>query len=507
MADPVLFLAYANDRSDPDRYLRNLVDEVRAVRIALEDKISPPFRIEIRPNATLDDIIGVFDRYEGQVKIFHYAGHADSFRLMFEQDDRHEGFASNEGFARLLAAQKGLEFVFLNGCTTANHAQNMVNAGIPAVIATSQLINDSAALMFADRFYQQIGKQKSIARAFQDAEIKVQTALGGEAGNGFRSLYWGERATDASELNRFPWNLYGDQTGWRAAVKKKSSNRGSIVHLMVNRDRQAEHFRDVVDQILENALHPPQFFAVHGSRNEKHRSLVTRFKEANIRYSAERILGEDQGIVHFYDVKEWPYTGELPMRQRNLKRSIAKAIEFDGLAGSNWDGKDLIERQKSRGKVVIFQHTISAEKWDNSTLKLIKWYIRDFWQVDGKALPQFIIFLNIIYPEESQNALGRLFGGANKRQRIQKQLRELNAESGEVFQVLREIKPVTYDDVVNWIDEYFADDLSGMADILFASNNRKALPMEVVEFKLKKEVDRINKERAQRELFDTLEDV
>ncbi|MCI4668593.1 MAG: CHAT domain-containing protein [Bacteroidia bacterium] len=503
MAEPVFLLAYANDRSDPERYLRNLVDEVRAVRTALEDKISPPYRIEVRPNATLDDIIKVFDRYEGQVRIFHYAGHADSLQLMFEGDDKHQGFASQEGFTRLLASQKGLRLAFLNGCTTQNHALSMVEAGIPAVVATSQLINDSAALMFADRFYQQIGNQKSISKSFDDAEIKVQTALTGGGNGGYRGLYWGKKNVEIP--NVFPWELYGVKKDWRVQVKKASS-KGSIVHLMVNRDRQAEHFRDTVDYILENTLHPPQFFVIHGSRNEKHRSLVTRFKEANIRYSAERILGEDQGIVHFYDMKEWPYTGELPMRQRNLKRSIARAIEFDGLAGSSWDGKDLIERQKSRGKVVIFQHTISAEKWDTNTLKLIKWYIKEFWQVDGKELPQFIIFLNIIYPEESQNAISKLFGGATRRQRIQKQLRELGAEEGELFQVLREIKPVTYEDVVNWVDEYFADELSGMADIIYASNNRKPLPMEVVEYQLKKEIDRINKEKAQRELFDELED-
>ena len=113
MADPVFFLAYANDRSDPDRYLRNLVDEVRAIRNAIEDKISPPYRIEVCPNATLDDIIDVFDRYEGQVRIFHFAGHADSLSLMFESDNKHQGLASQEGFTRLLARQSGLRLVFL----------------------------------------------------------------------------------------------------------------------------------------------------------------------------------------------------------------------------------------------------------------------------------------------------------------------------------------------------------------------------------------------------------
>jgi len=505
MADPVFFLAYANDRSDPDRYLRNLVNEVRAIRDALEDKIVPPYRIEVRPNATLNEIIEVFDRYEGQVKIFHYAGHADSLRLMFEEDQQHEGFASQEGFTRLLASQKGLKLAFLNGCTTENHALSLVEAGIPAVVATSNLINDSAALLFAERFYQQIGNLKSVERSFKDAEIKVQTALGGEQGGGVRALYW---ETGKELPDTFPWHLYGEQIQWKPVIRKgrKGSSQGSIVHLMVDRDRQAEPFRDSCDRILENDTHPPQFYVIHGSRNEKHRSLVTRFKEANIRYSAERILGEENGIVHFYDIKEWPYIGEVAMRQRNLKRSIAKAIEYDGLAGSNWDGKDLIERQKSRGQVVVFQHTISAIKWDTQTLKLIRWYIADFWEIGEEVLPQFIIFLNIIYPEEKQGALAKLFGGANKRQKIQKQLRELMLEVGEILEILREIKPVPYEDVVNWVDEYFAEELSGIADIMYAGNNRKPIPMETVEYKLKKEIDRINRERAQRELFDELED-
>ncbi|MEO0897250.1 MAG: CHAT domain-containing protein [Bacteroidota bacterium] len=500
MADPVFFLAYANDRSDPDRYLRNLVNEVRAIRAAMEDKIIPPYRIELRPNATLNDIIDVFDRYGKQVRMFHYAGHADSLRLMFEEDSMHEsGFASLEGFTRLLAQQEGLRLVFLNGCTTQEHAKNMLDAGIPAVVATSNLINDAAAVMFAERFYQQMSNQHNIQKAFTDAEIKVQTALAGEAGGGTRALYWDQSDVPADD---FPWKVFGTPSDldWRITVRKGSSN-GSIIHLMVDRDRQAEPFQDSCDQILENNTHPPQFYVIHGSRTERHRSLVTRFREANIRYSAERILGEERGIVHFYDIKEWPYTGELAMRQRNLKRGIARAIEFDGLAGSNWNGRDLIEQQKSRGGVIVFQHTLTAEKWDTQTIKLIKWYIKDFWNVADEALPQFIIFLNLIYPEERQSRLSKLFGGANRRQRIQKQLMEIMSETPDVFKILREIKPVAYEDVVSWVDEYFADELSGLADIIYSNKSQKMLPMEVVEYKLKKEVDRINQEKARKELF------
>ncbi len=502
MSQPIIFLAYANDRVDPDRYLRNLVDETRRIREALEQRGDQTYRIELRPNATLEDIISVFDRNEGQVEVFHYAGHADSLQLMLEDSEGEIASAGLEGFTRLLAGQSGLELVFLNGCTTQEHAQAMRYAGIPHVIATDTLISDSAAVIFAERFYQRLADQKTISQAFEAAEIKVQTAL---LSNGStRTLYW-----DGIESvpSTFPWAIYGNGNDWRLKLTPKSEGIGSIVHLMVDRDKQAEAFRDSLETVLEDQMHPPQFYIIQGARAEQHHSLVRRFRETDIRYYVEELYGPELGIVYFYEVKEWPYTGDLAMRRRNLKRSIARAAEYEGISGGKWKAADLMEAQKLRGGTVVFQHTISAEKWDTNALKLIEWYVRDFWEMSMvEGVPQFIIFLNIIYPQEAPNVVERLFGLANHRQRIQQQLTRLESEIGRIFHVLRELRAIPYEDVVNWVDEYFPGQLSGFPDILYAGNSRKRLPMQVAERRVREEVNRLERRQAREQLFDQLDE-
>lgn len=503
MSDRIILLAYANDRVDPDRYLRNLAEEVRRVREALEQREELGYRIVLRPNATLEDIINVFDRNEGLVEIFHYAGHADSLELMLETASGEVATAGQVGFTRLLANQPGLELVFLNGCTTQAHAEAMVAAGIPHVVATDQLISDQAALTFAERFYQRLADRKTLKQAFEAAEIKVQTEL--QSGTSLRSIYW----PDLAEVpTGFPWRLHGSSQDWRLPLASgKAKGIGKIVHLMVNRDKQAEAFRDSLETVLEDQMHPPQFYVIQGARPEQAHSLVRRFRETDIQYYVEALYGAELGIVYFYDVKEWPYTGDLAMRKRNLKRSIARAAEYEGISGGKWKASDLMQAQQLRGGTVVFQHTISAEKWDNNALKLIEWYVREFWEMEMQEnIPQFIIFLNIIYPVEAPNVIERLFGLANHRQRIQQQLTKLESEIGKIFHVLRELRAVKYEDVANWVDEYFPGELNGFPDILYASSTRRRLPMQVVERRVKDEVDRLYRSQARQQLLDQLDE-
>ncbi|MEL6695310.1 MAG: CHAT domain-containing protein [Bacteroidota bacterium] len=496
MGDPVIVLAYANDRVDASRYLRDLVEEIRGVRRILEQHISPPYQIVLRPNATLEDLIEVFDRYEDQIVLFHYAGHADSLQLMLENTEGEAAGASLAGFTRMLTNLSRLSLVFLNGCTTEAHALAMIEAGIPAVVATSQLINDRAASIFATRFYERLVQQVSLSKAFKDAEIKVQTQLLTE--RGFRSLYW--EVEDIPEV--FPWGLLGARGAWRLPIRKKEAM-GSITHLMIDRNRQVEIFRDNLETVLQDPSHPPQFYVIHGAREENHRSLVKRFKEDDIRYQSERLMGMQNGYVYFYDVKDWPYTGELGLRKRNLKRAIARATEFDGLVGGEWLAQELIALQRMQGGVVIFQHTLSAEKWDTATEELIQWYVREFWELrEGEELPQFVIFLNIIFPQEGRTFLSRLLGGTNRKDRIIQELHRIAKSCGPVFHILRELKSIPYADVVNWIDEYYPSELAGFADILFEENSQKRLPMAYIEPKVQQEIRRLNQARARRHLFE-----
>ena len=83
-AKPVIFLAFANEL-DGRRYLRDLPEEQRLLRDTLQEAVDRGLcELEVRTNATLDEIDKVFTRHRRRVAIFHYAGHAGPDRLMLE---------------------------------------------------------------------------------------------------------------------------------------------------------------------------------------------------------------------------------------------------------------------------------------------------------------------------------------------------------------------------------------------------------------------------------------
>ncbi len=497
MADelsPVILIAYANDRIDPANYLRDLVNESRIIRQLFEDKLSPQFRIEVRGNASLDDILRVFDRYEGRVVLFHFAGHAGELQLMLESDLGHPEIANMEGFTRLIANQQGLQLVFLNGCATFQTAEAIHTQGIPSVIATSEAINDHAALRFAERFYDRFTDNKSVEDAFQDAEIKVQTQLMPQGD--YRAMYWEDQAE-----NRFPWNLYSSAADWTLLSsinneyqKVPAPPPAQTLYLLVDRDPQAEPFKDQLENLLSNQNEQPHFFFLLGPREEKHRSLVKRFRETDIRYNTERIYGALEGLVFTYDVRDWPVIGELEMRQRNLKRSIARSLDFPGITGGYWDQEVLLELLKERKGAITFQHNISGDKWDRETVQLIDWYIGDFWTFSSSApFPQIMIFLNIIYPPKANSFFSNLFQRDFSKQ-IQPQLDQWRNKFTPRVTILNELAPITYNDVADWIDSYYPDKLTNLPNLLFGDDLEKTLPMEEVENALREEIARLGQE-------------
>jgi hypothetical protein len=87
---PIIFLAFANDKVDNTRYLRNLPLEMDGVRRALyEAEDAGLCEILERANATIENILDVFqdNRYKDRIAVFHYGGHADGYQLLLEQLD------------------------------------------------------------------------------------------------------------------------------------------------------------------------------------------------------------------------------------------------------------------------------------------------------------------------------------------------------------------------------------------------------------------------------------
>lgn len=80
--NPVILLAFANDRNDTVDKTRNLTTEARRVRVILESAEQAGLcEVVISANSTAGDIFHVFQnpRYRNRIGVFHYGGHANGY--------------------------------------------------------------------------------------------------------------------------------------------------------------------------------------------------------------------------------------------------------------------------------------------------------------------------------------------------------------------------------------------------------------------------------------------
>jgi hypothetical protein len=206
---PIIFLAFANDRDDTVGYLRNLPDEARRLREALEPAERARLcEVVVQPYCTAGDIFKVFQdpRYRNRVAVFHYGGHANGYQLLLESAEGQSVGADAGGLAAFLGQQRGLQLVFLNGCSTEPQTQGLLDANVSVVISTSRAIDDRVATDFSSRFYEGLAGGATVRTAYHEAEAAMRTTKGDSP----RALYFGnpDEAKNRLEADRWPWNLY-----------------------------------------------------------------------------------------------------------------------------------------------------------------------------------------------------------------------------------------------------------------------------------------------------------
>ncbi len=199
---PIIFLAFANDPTDAGHFLRNLDTECQKVQAVLKNIEGRLCQIKVLKNATIDHILEVFNRFPNRIAIFHFGGHAGGDHLALEVANKDKvQLAHAEGFADFLGQQSGLELVFLNGCSTQNQVENLLEAKVGAVIATSQAIDDKVATEFAIRFYSSLAAGDGIEQCFREAAASVKITKS----TIMRRLY---SARVKNRVDRFPWDFY-----------------------------------------------------------------------------------------------------------------------------------------------------------------------------------------------------------------------------------------------------------------------------------------------------------
>jgi hypothetical protein len=195
MKQPVLFLAFANDQ---DSHLPLLDQERKDITQHLLPLANDQYvQLITEATATINDIAQYLSQVKDRLVIFHYAGHAESTKIILTDQA-----ADSDGLADMLALQDELKLVFLNGCSTREQVSRLLDKGIPAVIATAVPIGDSAAKEFANVFYQSLATQHTLKEAFDMAASRHKMASG-------TALEWhrGQQLPGGAG-NPLPWGLY-----------------------------------------------------------------------------------------------------------------------------------------------------------------------------------------------------------------------------------------------------------------------------------------------------------
>lgn len=195
---PVILLSFANQQ---DAYLEQLKEESNILNDILSmhhDRGN--LEIYREESATIDNLAKAITRFKDRIIAFHYAGHADGKNLYFEA-----GQGDADGIAELLGQLPQLKFVFLNGCSTKDQVDKLLDQGVPAVVATAVDINDEKAVVFAEHFYRAFANKNDIEKSFRFAVSIMRTKYGGD----FQAevMLKGQQPK-GGDLKRMPWGLY-----------------------------------------------------------------------------------------------------------------------------------------------------------------------------------------------------------------------------------------------------------------------------------------------------------
>ena len=164
MSLPLIYLAFANDLSSPLEALTREHDSIR--ELLMEGVNNQCYQLYPEPFATIEKVASGLAAFKDRVHLFHFGGHAGGRQLILTGQ-----VANSDGIANMLAQQKNLKLVFLNGCSTSEQVRLLLELGVPAVIATSAPIDDERAVSFARQFYLALANRHSIGEGFRQASV------------------------------------------------------------------------------------------------------------------------------------------------------------------------------------------------------------------------------------------------------------------------------------------------------------------------------------------------
>lgn len=174
---PIALFVFSNDL---DNHLPNVETERKAIETALEQYHDTNcLKVILRSSVSILELMRLFQRYHGQIVLFHFSGHANGKGLQLNENTKTTEIAFVNGLAGLIKkeVEEGqLEFVFLNGCSTKPQVEVLKEVGVKSIIATNFPINDYKSAKFSGFFYETLAN-KAVDNPFDDNSITLKQAF------------------------------------------------------------------------------------------------------------------------------------------------------------------------------------------------------------------------------------------------------------------------------------------------------------------------------------------
>ena len=486
MSLPVFLLAIANERQNPQNFLKELPEEHND----LIDLVSRYFNMEDKPRATLDRIEQTFQTYGDSVRIFHFAGHAQEAGIQLEVAKSGHRMAFVEGLAPFIGRQKGVDLVFLNGCSTANQIKTFTDAGIKAVIATDKPILDSFAHKFAILFYESFLLNKNplpLKEAFEEAKLKAI----GRYGEDFSGIYQRDsKALLKGELKGFPYVFeaknseaesltYLEMCKPNVKTPMKIKQKGYMhpyAHLLCGRRELNQQFEDKLSNCIKKLPKSPRAYVVQADEEELPHDVCARFH----RFSIQKAFSKRDLSLETSNL----YRCELPMpsvsdlkNDRALTRikenfKLELGLDFSSEKVNHLTAKDVVSHFDSNYKVLLFDHLVYQTQWAPELhTEFWEGYLGKFWNIElAEDDPEVVLLFSFHYLKKKETR--RFFNF--KKAPVWDWFSSFQSVSCTIFEKLTEIPK---GDVRIWNNRYAPGD-PNLTDRIY--KNLEYRPMQVV---------------------------
>lgn len=460
---PVILLAFANE--DGKRRLPNLQEERDELQDALEPLQTDGLcKLVVEPIATLDRISKRLAEFGDRLAIFHFAGHAAARVLQFENSDGGSDDIDAKGFARLLCSgPRTPDVVFLNGCSSGDQAEELLNNGVLAVIGTTDAIDDNVATKMSALFYQRIAAGGSITQAFDLAAGHHESLFKSDRKRAFRDAYFENSESPAS--TEWPWQLH-PRTGDRKRVeewsihglqnKESSGTDATLLGYMCDR-------KDQIDVFLEKALpehdadsaNRPLGLIVHGPLGEAHVEFVRRIHE----WDLPRYLQARSGVARPVNKVSIDWKNDATA----LQRELAIALTGRDDAAVNDIQQSIIESRAS----TIVETTVGIGDWSGVTPGVIRHWLNIF--AGFGDLPKGQLLLPVVVILEKPSPWDRLQFWKTMPERF---VARFGAPESMSTEPLPQLEPVPMDAVTDqWLRQDFEEQAKDLIDELNLERN------------------------------------